>query len=233
MSNELVQFELPGDLVQASKFATEGAFKSMSGSGFLPRIQLISSSSKLAKKGEVPQGTYATLQGKERVTNKLGDKIHGLLVGWRPKAIRFDGPKPKAFYDPNSEGFKQTSKDSSRKGSKALFGPEFLVYLPSIRELCVMHFNNPTMRQSAGPLFHQVGKPVTFGVELIENNDHSWHGPTITACTTPLTFPEGEEREKLMQFIRIEQNKFNNPKTEEDVEEGVEEATEPSSSRDR
>lgn len=229
MSQDLVQLIGGGDqgegsLVQASKYGSEVAHQAISGSNFLPRLQLLGASTNLCKKGKAPIGSYAVLRGKDTVVHLLGESVDALVVSWRPKAIRFGAGNVQSFYNPASPGFKQVEVDSTAKDSGCMFGPEYLIYIPSVNEFCTFHFNNPTMRVAAAGMLPNVGKAVTCRVEFIEKGKNSWHGPVILNCSTPLPLPADVESFKAA--LIMQRDRFNNPKEDEEVEEvSVEQAS--------
>lgn len=216
MSQDLVTL-MGGDLVQPSKYGTEVAHKAIAGSTFLPRLDLCQASANLCKKGKVPIGTYALVRGKDTVSQLFGESLDLLVVSWRPRAIRFGDKDVKSHYNPQSPAFKQVEIDTTKKDSGCKFGPEYLVYIPSVNEFATFHFNNATMRVAAAGMLPNIGKAVTCRVEYIEKGKDSWHGPIILNCSTPLQFP-GDPEEFRQQLI-IQRDKFNNPKEDEVLEE--------------
>lgn len=216
MSQDLLEVMGP-DLVQQSKYGTETAHKSIAGSSFLPRLQLCGSNSNLCKRGKVPIGSYAIVRGKDTVLHLLGDSVNLLVISWRPKALRFGNGSMQVHYNPASPQFKQIEIDSTKEDSGCMYGPEYLVYVPSVNEFCTFHFNNPTMRQSAAGMIPNVGKAVTCNVEFIDKGKYSWHGPTILNCSTPLT--PTTDLAKFKEDLLLQRDKFNNPKESEELEE--------------
>lgn len=222
MSQDLVQLLGGGEqgeanLVQASKYGTEVAHQAVSGSNFLPRLQLLGANTNLCKRGKAPIGSYVILRGKDTVVHLLGEDVNILVVSWRPKAIRFGNGSVSVFYNPAAPGFKQVEIDSTKSDSGCMFGPEYLIYVPSVNEFCTFHFNNPTMRVSAAGMFPNVGKAVTCRVEFIEKGKHSWHGPIILNCSTPLPMPA--DPNAFREALILQRDRFNNPKEDEEVEE--------------
>lgn len=214
MSNELSL--LPTDLLQPSKYGTENEHRKIAGGGFLPRLQLFGGNSILCKKGKVPLGTYAVIKGKDNIVHLLGDSVNILILSWRPKAIRFGAENVKSYYNPSHAEFRRIEIDSTQANSGCMYGPEYLIYIPSVNEICSFHFNSITMRQAASGMLPNVGKAVTCKVEFIEKGKFSWHGPVILNCSTPLQI--SAPNEEFHDLIRGELTKFNNPKEEEELE---------------
>lgn len=212
---------LSQDLIQPSKYGTQAAHANLAGSSFLPRIQLMGANAGLCKKGKVPMGTYAVLKGKDTVVHLLGEEVDLLVLSWRPKAIRFASPGLKIYYNPSHPEFRKIEVDSQTSDSGCLYGPEYLVYVPSVGEVAAFHFNNPTMRAAASGMVPNIGKAVTCKVELIEKGKHSWHGPIILNCSTPL--PQPDDPAAFVELVRSQIDKFNNPKEEEELEKAPDE----------
>jgi hypothetical protein len=219
---------LPEGVLTPSKYGTEAEHKKIAGSGFLPRLQLLGASTNLCKKGKAPIGSYAILRGKDTIVHQFGDEVNILVLGWRPKAVRFGG-KQAFYYNPQSPEYKKIEIDSTKQNSHCMYGPEYLVYVPQVDEIVTFHFNNPTMRTAASGMLPNLGKAVTCKIELIEKPDNSWHGPVILNCSTPLT-PPGDLA-AFQDRVKMELAKFNNPKESE--LEAVEEGDEAAPQRDR
>lgn len=201
-----------------SKFGDDKSFAAVASGGFLPRVQLCGSNSTLAKKSKIQQGRFCVTNAKDAILNDLTDSFTCLPLSWRPKAMRFAGSDTKAFYNPGAQAFKSIEAEARAKVQGSLFGPEFLVYIPDCNVLATFFFMNPTMRRVAGDMKGQIGKVATVRSTLIETDKFAWHGPVITACSTPPTLPEGEAFIELQDRIKAEVDKFNNP-PEEQVEE--------------
>lgn len=231
MSSNLLEFLGPEVSTPVkSKYGDDNVHKAIAGTTFLPRLQLCQASSNLCKRNKVPNGTYAVVKGKDVVVHLLGDAVDALIVSWRPRALRFEeGGKLLSFYNPATPGFKQVEIDAQVKDSGCLYGPEYLVYLPSVGEFCTFHFNNPTMRMAASGMLPNIGGLVTCKVEFIEKGKNSWHGPVILVNSTPMTPPQ--DREAFARDYVRHRDAFNNPKETEELEAAPEEAA--SQQRDR
>lgn len=213
MSTEMV---LPGDFLTPSKFGSKEAHDAVAGSGYLNRLQLVQSSSNICKKQKISAGNYIVVKGKESVVHDLSDSVDVFVLGWRPKAIRFakGTVKMRIVYDPKSPEFRSIEKEAAVKDSGCMYGPEYLVYIPSVNETVTFHFNNPTLRQSASGMLPNIGKAITCTSELIERGRDSWHGPVILARTTALAFPGNPE--ETWDELKKHLAKFNSPATAED-----------------
>jgi hypothetical protein len=217
---------VPADLLTQSKHANDAVFDGMAAGGYLPRVQLNASSSRLVQKGICKMSTYVLVRGKDSVVKDYAGEFSCLILGWRPKAVKFDDNSAQNFYNPRSSGFQAVEKEADKKPRPRgfLYGPEYLIYLPDTDALALMHFNNPTMRLRAADMKALIGAAATLRVETIEKNSNIWPAPVISGCSTPLALPEaGSEQQKdLFERIKVQQEKFNNP-PEEEVEEVQEE----------
>src|SRR5262245_16703649 len=216
MSNELSKLLVPSELIaEPAKYADNETFARMAGSGFLPRVQLTAGLSKVVSAGKVSVGKWVMMRGKSDIMHIFGDSFSCLILGWRPKALRIEGNTAKVIFNPNGEEFKSIERDAEKRPriKGCLYGPEYLIYVPEVNELASLHFNNITMRNRAGDMKPLIGRAATLRVELIESKGNSWHGPVVTPCSTPVPMPEqgGDEFTALMDRMKAERDKFNNP----------------------
>jgi hypothetical protein len=101
---------------------------------FLPRLQLVGSSSDLAKEGTIQQGNYALIGGKDSVTD-LGKSVDTLVLAWRPKALDMsDMEHILSSYDFESSLFKDIASKADVKDSGCMFGVEFLMWISSVQK---------------------------------------------------------------------------------------------------
>lgn len=179
---------------------------------FLPRIQLYGASSKVVKTGKFPVGHYGLTINRDQIID-LGESVDCLPLQVRAKAMDMSDDKNiVSIYDKNAPAFKEIAERSKTKNSSCMYGPEFLIWLPSLERYATLYFYNPTMRNSAGDLYLLLGKGATMGVRFIEDKTYGgWHGPTVDKCST-VTSPD--DREMMAQQIDL----FNNPPKEKDLE---------------
>lgn len=174
-------------------------------SKFLQRIQLYGSSSKLCKMGRIPQGHFGVPVSKDKIDD-LGDSFDCLVIQYRLKAMDINGDRPVSFFDKDSESFQKIVDASSTKDSGCMWGPEFLLWLPNKKCFASMFFCNPTMRNVAEELKALHGNFATISSVLIDTKKYMWHGPKITACTTPYDLPDmAGVVEENTKFIKLDQ----------------------------
>lgn len=201
-----------------SKYGDEKTFAGVSSGTFLPRVQLCGSNSNLCKKQKIGIGRFCVTNAKDVILHDLSDTFNCLVISWRPKAMRFAGSDTVAYYNPKSPFFKevQTEADAKKQGSS--YGPEYLVYLPEQKVFVTFYFMNPTMRREAPNMNGQLGKVAQVRSVFIEKEKFSWHGPAVTGCSTPVSFPSGDELPAFQAELKLQRDRFNTP-PEEEVEE--------------
>jgi hypothetical protein len=212
MSGELaVQGSFPIEIVQPT-YGDMKLHDSMVGGGFMPRIQLMASNSRIVQNGHSKMGHYCIVVGKDTLRQDLGDTFHALVLGWRPKAMDFT-EKAKHFFDPKEEGFRTCEQRCDAGQKKYVYGPEYLVYLPDLDLVCAFHWNTKSMRMRAAEMKSLIGKAATFKSEIAENSDGRWPVPCPSLCVVKLPLPESGSPDAIELWTRIavEQKKFANP----------------------
>jgi hypothetical protein len=214
MGNDLIPAEaFP---IAESKYADDKAFDVVAtGGAFLPRLQLYGGNSEQCKEGKIGIGRWGIQKGKEVVD--LTNQVDVLVLAWRPKAMQL-GEEVIAVYNPASDEFKRIVAQSEVKDSGAMFGPEFLIYVPSQSAFVTYFANSKTARREAPQIKALMRKAATFKTQLIKTKKYSWHGPVVTPCSTPFDLPP-------MDDIKVQMEKFNNP-PETDVEAAPDESEE-------
>lgn len=180
----------------------ESTLKDLVSTSYLPRLQLMTSASKVVKADKFPQNSWALVRSAEDMTD-LGKSVDILICCWRPLALEI-GEEVLSVYDVKSETFKKIQAKSEGKDSGCMFGPQFLVWVPSQKCFATYFAGSKSSRRDAGPLTKELPKPMTFKSRLVETKKFSWTTPAVTPCSTPFELPEGEELQKQVE-------KFNNP----------------------
>lgn len=200
MSNELINVTGMG----VSKYADDKAFDSMSSGGFLPRLQLMGSSSNAVKESKINQGHYALIKGKDQIID-LTKETNVVVLAWRPKALEITTESVLSVYNPKSADFDRIAQKSEEPDSGCMYGPEFLVWVPSEKTFATYFMSSKTSRREAPQLKGQLGKAATLKAQLIRAKKYAWHGPVVTPCSAPIDpLPN-------MDAAQDEVNKFNNP----------------------
>lgn len=177
-----------------------------SAGGFLPRLQLFGGSSDAVKEGKIGVGRWGLVAGKDALED-LGAEVDVLVIAGRVKALDLHGENIVTSYDRNSDTFKDIATRSEVANSKCMFGPEFLVYVPSKQVFATVFLSSATARREARSLHARLRKAATLKSQLITGKQHKWHGPVFTPCSNPFEMPTGEA-------IVAEATKFLNPPTD-------------------
>jgi len=175
--------------------------------GYLPRIQLFGGSSDAVKEGKINVGRYGLVRSKDQVED-LGPEVDVLVCAGRVKALDLSGDIAFTSYDHKSELFKEIAAGASEENSRKMFGPEYLVWIPSIKMLATFFLSSPTARRESASIHARLRKAATLKAKLIVGKKHKWHGPVITACSTPFDMPD-------VEFLNDEIAKFVAPKVAE------------------
>ncbi|MCP4279591.1 MAG: hypothetical protein GY776_06235 [Alteromonas sp.] len=182
MSNALSVFQ------QSTQIATQGGndkdFDEMSSGGFMPRIQLMTSNSAECKAGEFPINHYALVKSDKE---DLGKNVDMVPVAWRATALQSTDDGFLTSHDKNSSLFQHLIAQTKVEDSGAMYGPEFLLWIPSKKEFVTFLCGTKTARNMAASVKGLIGKPATLTSEKIETAKYTWMGPKCGACATPIT----------------------------------------------
>lgn len=190
---------------------SDDAFDKVAAGKFLARIQFMSSSSEPCKAGEFPVNHYALFKSKTPID--LTAEVNVLVVSWRPKALRI-GDAVMAFYDVENPEFKKIVEESDVQDSGCMYGPEFLCYIPAMKEFATFFMGSKSARNESPNLKALMGKGATLRSQKIQNKKYTWQSPQIVPCSTPFDLPAVEEIKKVAEQF------MNPPVTEvETVEE--------------
>ncbi len=169
---------------------------------YLGRLQLYSFKSDACAEGKIPSNHWGLIND-EKITD-LGAEVDVLLVSWRPKALQIDGDNVVVNHDPASETFQKIAGNAGVMDSGCMYGPEFLVWLPSVKLFATYFANSKTARREAKKCEPLMRKAATFKSKLITGGKYKWQGPVVVPCTTPIELPETAQLEKQV-------NSFLNP----------------------
>jgi len=195
---ELIPIDQAGAL---AKYDDEAFALATKAGDYLPRLQLMTSNSDACKAGEFPVNHYALVRGKD--LRDLGESVDVLVVAWRPKALEI-GDAILAVYDPKSMEFIRIQEKSAEQNSGCMYGPEFLIYIPSISEWATFFMGSKSSRNEAANMRTRMHKAATMASQKLSNKKFTWFSPLINSCTTPFALPTIED-------IKKEAEKFNNP----------------------
>lgn len=202
--------------ITPSKYATAEMFAEIaSASGFLPRLSLMNATSEPVKLDKIRSGYYGLVRSANDCQD-LTKEVNCIPFSWRPKALNMrDKAKVIAAYNPASKLFLEIVNYSATPNSNCVYGPEFLIYIPSISVWATFHMSSKTSRRAAPEVKMRMDegyKPITLKSTYIKQGLNSWWGPIVTDCSTPLERPDIEEIKKQVA-------KFNNVPDSEELKE--------------
>lgn len=179
---------------------TEDEFKLIVSGDWLPRIQVVDSNSKVAKKKQAESGNYALVRGEDDVLD-LTNQVDVLVVHVRWTALDTNGDTPTFVHERESDEFKRIEEESLVQNSGCMWGPEFLLYIPSVKSFATFFCASATARRESKHIFKLMHKAATLKTHFIEKGKHSWYGPLITECSSPFDIPPSDEiKEQALKF---------------------------------
>lgn len=199
---ELIKFD--GENAVAKYDEKDFALATKAGD-YLPRVQFMTSNSDKCKSGKFPINHYALVRGKDY--QDLGDELDVLVVEWRPKAIEM-GDSIITSFNPKSEEFARIQAKAGDTNSGCMYGPEFLVYIPSVKEWATLFMGSKSSRNESGNMRTRLQKAATLKGQELSNKNFTWYSISVVACSTPFSLPNTEE-------IVEQRNKFLNPSESE------------------
>ena len=197
--NELTETPITGMAVfkqnqTVAPVAADEDFDKMSSSGGLPRMTLMTSNSEEVKSGDFPTNTYALRVGE--VLQNLGKNVDAVVVAYRLTALHTTDDGFCSSHDFKSDLFQEIINiaDTQGFGSGAIYGQEFLVWIPSHKVFATFMCGSKTARNMAAGIKSLVGEVAVFGSKKFENKKFQWYGPTCSASNAVLTeIPTAED----------------------------------------
>lgn len=202
MTNELAPWEDQSGLPQ--KYDDKSFTDLTKLAAFIQRIQFMSPKSDICQTGKFPMNHYALVESKDNLVD-IGEQVDCMPVAWRPKALEINGKETLIVYDPESDDFRRIFEASQQSQSKGFMcGPEFLLWVPSIRKFVTFFTGNKSTRIEATAIKNYIGKSATLRWRSAENRYGKWNTPAIQACSTPIDPPDLDEYKEML-------DRFNNP----------------------
>jgi len=203
-----------------SKFADVPAvFDEIVGSGgFLPRVQFMSAKADICSSGAFPINHFALVRGTTNID--LGEQLDVFVLSYRFKAFDISGDDMIISYDPASETFKDINKRSFAQNSGCMFGPEFLMYVPSQKTFVTFFMGSKSARIESQSIMALLKRDdatnwLTLLPKKIPSKKYApWWIGTGRACQTEYPIPSPEECERVVDA-------FDNPPAQQ-VEKVVE-----------
>jgi hypothetical protein len=198
---------------------------------FLPRLQLFTAFSSSCKDGSFPINHWGLVTGGS--TEDLGTNVDVLLLSVRPLAIDDPNGSPVFCYSPvllDAEGqpvirdgkkvpdpvFEAIVRkaDTKVEGEMpgAMYGVDFLVWIPSRKTYATLFYGTKTARRDAGFAVSRIGKMVTLTSKKIESKKYKpYYSIYAIDCSTIPPVEALPQEPSLTDELQ----KFNNPpKTE-------------------
>lgn len=204
---------IPFESLPLAKYSDEDFSNSTKSGDWLPRLQLMTSQSEKCKEGSFPINHYALVRGTD--FSDLGPTIDIAVVSWRPKAIEM-GDAVISVYDVNDAEFKRIQDKSGEMNSGCMFGPEFLVWIPAIKEFATFFMGNKSARREAPNVKARMGRAATLKSSKIETAKYTWFAPVVVPCSTPFDLPDptalGEVVERFVNPPKTEVEKVDEVK---------------------
>jgi len=193
---------IPADIAGSLQKYDDQALAAVSTGGFLPRLQLMISNSGPCKSGAFPINHYAVIENQNNVD--VGKEVDMLVIVWRPKAMDTSGDEIIVSHDETSQLFKDISAKTLEKNSGCMFGPEYLVYIPSVKKFATFFLGSKSSRREATAMNGRLGKGATLKSRHCESKGFDWYSPVCVACNQPFELPD-------MAEVAAQADKFNNP----------------------
>jgi DNA gyrase inhibitor GyrI len=194
-----------------SKYGSDEDFAALSsGGGFLARMMLFGTNSKLVQEEKIKAGAYGLVKSKDEFED-LTKEVQVIPLSVRAKAMEISGDEITTVYDRNNEEFKRIAEKSEISDSGCMYGVEFLLWLPVQKVFTTWYASSKTSRREAPLLKNLMGRPARMSSKLIKGKKYNWHGPVITVSSIPIS-PDGVPSQDAVVY---EVNRFNNPPVNE------------------
>jgi hypothetical protein len=115
-----------------------------------------------------------------------------------------------AFFDEDHPEYQRIQEQADSKVQNRMYGPQYLLWIPSIGKFATYFMGTPTARNESRALTSNLRKPVTLGSRTIKSKPRPgkqqfvWQGPQVFACSTPFDLPS-------LEVIKQQKEKFYNP----------------------
>lgn len=173
--------------------------KVATGSGFMPRVQLMTSASEKCKSGEFPINHFALIRDQNFVD--LGGEMEAVVLSWRPKAMEI-GEAVITVYDTDDAEFSRIQEKAGEANSGCMYGPEFLLWIPN-QGYATFFCGSKTTRRESPLIRDRIGKGVRLKPKKIETAKYTWYGVEASpAASIAGPMPEeGEMGTKITAFV--------------------------------
>jgi hypothetical protein len=185
--------------------------KVAAGSSFLPYMQLYSNACELVKQGGFQMNHYGLAKGKDDVVD-LGKEIDIVVLERRFKAMDLRNGGVLSYYTYASDQFQAVMAvvDSKEANSRCMYGPEFLIWIPSVGEFATFYMQSISAKNEAPKVWAQryavSNGMVTMKSKYVPRPTNSFQAIVcIASSMQPESLPTQEEFDDIVK-------KFKNPK---------------------
>lgn len=190
------QLSIPDDLKSLTT-VDDSVFDSVSGKGFLPRLQLMTAASDLCKKKKFPSDHFGLFLGQD--PTDLGEEVDVLILAWRPKAVDFGGETPLTTFDPKDQLFADIQHRADNvQNSGCMYGHEFLVWLIDQQQYATLFLGTKSSRREARAVRSRLFKTATLTSQVIEGKKFTWTSIQCGDCITQHAIPQDESFKTAM-----------------------------------
>jgi len=193
-------------------------------SNALVYMHLITSSTKLGKSGQFPVNHFGVFD--TNPPSDAGATVTALVLGWRSKAVDTKTIPATNVYNPalDENGspvgpFLDIARKSEVKDSGCMFGPEFLLYLPSKDIFVTLFLASKSHRREAPTMINNQGKAVELSAHLIPTAAYEWYVPRATPTDVEIEVDAARAATALETFnnpVNIEVKKDERQKPDSD-----------------
>lgn len=175
---------------QLPQVYSKDIFDAISSSGYLPRLQLMTSNSNVCKTGEFPVNHFALISDQNH--QDLGSTVDIIPLVWRPKALE-TGENIITVYDPKLDDKKQPTGEFARiqaksaiKDSGCMYGVEYLIWIPSLSKCATLFCGTKSLRKVSPMILARLGKPVTLNPAKINppGSPYTWYSIAVSNCSS-------------------------------------------------
>jgi len=195
MSNELVPKDILNNEISSEVFRDITAPRT----DYFSRIQLFGGKSNPVQEGRIGANHYGAVIDGDIID--LGNSVDVYLVSVRAKALDTSSSPPVECFDKDDEVFSDIRNRSLTKDSGCMFGPEFLVYVPTLDKFLTLFMSSATAQREARKMFPMLRSAVTLKSKPVKNEKYVWTAPVVVECSTPLDVPQDDLEKRIQNFL--------------------------------
>jgi len=154
---------------------------------FLSRVQLCGGNNALAQEGKISVGHFAFIRNKDDFV-ALSNEYQFYPLAYRFVALRFGTEQIDSYYNPESPEFKEVMAESEEKDSKCAYGPQFLIWVPSVKDFATFLFGSKSARPEGRNMKRLLDAKSagTMKSRLVSTKEYKWHVPVCIPYASPI-----------------------------------------------